>query len=272
MFELFTLPFMQKAMIGGILVALLSSYYGVFLVQRKMSFLGSGLAHAAFGGVALGLLLKAEPLWVALPFTIVVSLMITWVHHKSRVEADSAVGIFFSTSMALGIVFMTFNNDKSSNALTYLFGTILAIEGSDLFLIGALLLITLSTLHLWGRWAYASFDHELARSEELPVYRDDYILSTLLAVNIVVSIKIMGLLLVSAFLVIPPATARLVARSFSTMTIYSIVIGVSTTLIGLMASYSLDAPSGATIILVQALLFFFFALGAKSLFQTRIRK
>ena len=125
MFDLLTLPFMQRALIAGVLIGFLASYYGVFVVQRGLSFLGSGLAHAAFGGVALGLLLESEPLWIAVPFTIIVAIGITWVKNRTELGSDTTIGIFFSVSMALGIIFLYLRKQYSTEAFTYLFGSIL---------------------------------------------------------------------------------------------------------------------------------------------------
>lgn len=247
---------MQRALIGGALVGFLASYYGVFIVQRGLSFLGSGLAHAAFGGVALGLLLETEPLWVALPFTVVVAIGIAWVKYRTELSSDTAVGIFFSVSMALGIVFLFLRREYTGDAFTYLFGSILAVTETDIWITLAMVLVVFATWPLWSRWAYTSFDRELAQTDRLPVIRDDYFLSVLVAVTIVVAIKVVGIVLIAAFLVIPAATARVLSRSFRMMTIVSIIIGVSSALIGLVVSYYIDIPSGATIILIQSLLFF----------------
>ena len=214
------------------------------------------LAHAAFGGIALGLLLKSEPLWIAVPFTIFVSIGITWVRNQTDLGSDTAVGIFFSVSMALGIVFLFLRKEYSSDAFTYLFGSILAITKTDLWMTAFVVLITLFTYPLWRRWAYASFDRELAEIDRLPVVWDDYLLSILIAVTVVVAIKVVGIVLIAAFLVIPAATAKLVSRTFRTMTIISIAVGISSAVVGLWISYHLDVPSGATIILFQAVLFF----------------
>jgi len=256
MIDLLTMPFFQRALIAGILVGFLSSYYGVFVVQRGLSFLGSGLAHAAFGGVALGLLLNMEPLWVAVPFTIVVAVLITWVREKTSLGRDTAVGIFFSVSMALGIVFLALKKDYSADAYTYLFGSILAVSKSDLWVTAAVTFLALATWKLWGKWAYATFDRELALADRQPVLRHDYLMSVLVAVTVVVAVKVVGIVLIAAFLVIPAATARLAARTFLSMTIWSVSIGILSAIAGLFLSYVGDIPSGATIILVQAVLFF----------------
>lgn len=256
MIEFFTLPFMQRALIAGILVGFLASYYGVFVVQRGLGFLGSGLAHAAFGGVALGILLNQEPLIVAVPFTVLVAIGITYVKNKTNLAGDTTIGIFFSVSMALGIIFIFMKRQYTSDAFNYLFGSILAVSLTDVIAPAILILITLIFSPFWKRWAYTSFDRELAQADRIPVQFDDYVLSVLIAVTIVVSIKVVGIVLIAAILVIPPAASRLINKSFSRMTIISILFGISTAVIGLWISYYLDFPSGATIILLQAALFF----------------
>jgi len=247
---------MQRALIAGILVGFLASYYGVFIVQRGLGFLGSGLAHAAFGGVALGILLETEPIWVAVPFTVIVAIGITWVKDKTKLGGDTTIGIFFSVSMALGIIFIFLKRQYSSDAFNYLFGSILSVTLLDIIVLIILIIITLFLFPFWKRWAYSSFDRELAQADRIPVQFDDYLLSVLIAVTIVVSIKVVGIVLIAAFLVIPPAASRLMNRSFSRMTVVSIIIGITTALVGLWISYYMNVPSGATIILLQAAVFF----------------
>lgn len=256
MLELFAMPFMIRAMIAGILVASMGSSLGTFVVQRKMSFLGDGLAHAAFGGVALGLLLGTEPLWIAVPFTLIVSLSITWLKEHTNIEQDTSIGIFFAVSVALGVVFLAIKDNYSVDAYSYLFGSILSVSMVDLYISVAMLIVTiLAMFKYWHRWAYATFDSELARADALATKRDDLILSALISMVIVLSIKLVGIVLIASFLVIPSATAKLVSRTFSQMTILSIVFGIIGALFGLFFSVIFDLPSGAVIILVQAILF-----------------
>ncbi|PEN14676.1 manganese transporter [Longibacter salinarum] len=256
MIDAFQLAFMQRAMIASVLIGALASYFGVFVVQRRLSFLGVGLSHAAFGGVALGLLLQVDPMWVALPFTVVVALGINVVTQRGDIAGDTAIGIFFAVAIALGVVFLALTPRYTSDAFAYLFGSILAVQTSDVWLVAIVAATTLLLLPMWGRWAYASFDRDLAQAGRVPVQRDDLLLSVLLAVTIVASVKIAGIILIAAFLVIPAATARLLASRFRTMTAVSVGIGSLTAAIGLVLSYVLDVPSGATIVLVQAMLFF----------------
>lgn len=246
----------QNALIGGTLVGALASYLGVFVVQRRMAFLGSGLSHAAFGGVALGLLLNTQPLWVALPFTVGVAVAMVWVRERAGLAGDTTIGIFFAVSMALGIIFLSLKEGYSSDAFTYLFGSILAVSRADALAAAAVALGVVALGPMWGRWAYATFDRNLARADRLPVMAEDYLLTVCLAVAIVVSMKVVGIVLISAFLVLPPATARLLAQTFAGMTLWSVALGVATVIAGLFISFQSNLPSGATIILLQAAIFF----------------
>lgn len=254
--DLFLFPFIQRALIAGVLVGFIAGYYGVFVVQRKMSFLGSGLSHAAFGGVALGLLLGLEPMMIAIPYTLITAFLIIYLKEKTRIGTDTSIGILFSVSVALGIVFLSLRKEFSAEAYSYLFGSILSVYLQDIYLTAIICIITILTaFKLWGRWAYATFDIELAKSDRLNVLLDEYLLSILLALSIVVTIKLVGIVLISAFLVIPAAAAKMTAKTFYSMTIISILISVLSSIAGLILSFYLDMPSGAVIILLQSLIF-----------------
>lgn len=257
MIEALSFPFMQRALAAGLIVGILAGYYGAFIVQRGLAFLGNGLAHAAFGGVALGILLELEPLWVSIPFTIAAAVGITWVRAHSNIGDDSSIGIFMATSMALGIIFISMRQEYSASAINYLFGSILAVSANDLVVGGGILGVTVCFLPFWRRWAYATFDRELAEADRIPVQRDDYILSILVALTVVISVKIVGIVLVTASLIIPAATARLYARTFFQMTVGSVLVGILTSILGLTAAYYFNLPGGAAIILLQAVVFFF---------------
>ncbi len=257
LWSIFQLPFMQRALLAGLLVALMSSVLGVFVVQRGLSFLGDGLAHAAFGGVALGLLVGvSQPLWVALPFTLLTSLGIAWVRDRTQLSSDTAIGIFFAVAVALGVIFISLETDYSVDAWNLLFGSILGIGHQELLIIAGVTPLGLGLLGaLWGRLAYATFDAELAQTDGVKTRRLEYLLFALAAVVIVVSVRVVGAILIAAYLVIPAAAARLVSRSLFQMTLLSVVFGMLSTVVGLVASFFLEVPSGSTIILTQAALF-----------------
>lgn len=265
-FSAFQFPFMRYALLAGLCVALMGGLLGVFVVQRRMSFLGDGLAHAAFGGVALGLFLNIrQPLWVALPFALVVALGIAWLRDHTDLSSDTAIGIFFAVSVALGVLFISLRQDYTVDAWNWLFGSILGVSTADVTVI---LLVTLFSLillaWLWGKLAYATFDEELAATDGVRVGRLEYLLLALAAVIIVVSVRVVGVILMAAYLVIPAASARLLAHSLFQMTLISIALGVLSTLLGLYASFVLDVPSGSTIVLTQAALFVLAALIARA--------
>ncbi|MCC6548264.1 metal ABC transporter permease [Candidatus Sumerlaeota bacterium] len=261
MVEAFQYGFMQRALAAGIIIAAISSYLGVFVVQRRMGFLGNGLAHSAFGGVALAILLQShipalDPLWIAAPFTIAVALAIQWVQQRTRLASDTAIGILFSLAMAAGIIFLSKTTRYSSDAMTYLFGSILTVGVRDVVMSIIVLALFAAALPLWGRWAYATMDGELARADAVPVERDNYILTAVLAVVIVMAMKIVGIVLIAAFMIIPAATGRLLTNRFSAMTITSVIAGIASVVIGLPLSVQLDIPSGALIIVLQSAAFF----------------
>ena len=249
---------------------------GVFIVQRRLAFLGDGLAHAAFGGMGLGALLVFgfglsagtiifhEPLWVALPFVLLTALGIAWVSGSTGLSSDTAIGVFFAVTTALGVMLFSLippDADVGVDVFDLLFGTILGVRRGDLLLVvGTCLLSLLFFVVVWGRLGYATFDDELARTDGLRVRALEYLLFAVAGVICVVSTLVVGVILIAAYLVIPAASARMVSRSLIQMTLLSVAIGVATTLAGLVASFYLNVPSGSTVVLTQALVFVVAAL------------
>ncbi len=244
---------------------------GVFIVQRRLAFLGDGLAHASFGGMGLGALLVFgfglsagtiifhEPLWVALPFVLLTALGIAWVSGSTRLSSDTAIGVFFAVSVSLGVMFFSLippDADVGVDVFDLLFGTILGVRRGDLlFIAGTCLLSLLFFVVVWGRLGYATFDDELARTDGLRVRALEYLLFAVAGVVVAVSTLVVGVILIAAYLIIPAASARMVSRSLIQMTLLSVAIGVATTLAGLVMSFYLDVPSGSTVVLTQALVF-----------------
>ena len=259
--------FMQRALVGGAAIAVMAGLLGVFVVQRGLAFLGDGLAHASFGGIALGALvaygtagsgLLAQPLWVALPFTLAAALGIAWVRDRTSLSSDTAIGVFFAVSVALGVLFLSLIPPDRNvvDVWHLLFGSILSVGPADLgIILVTAALVTAALLWAWPRLAYATFDAELARTDGVRVRALDYALFAIAAVAVVVSAQVVGIVLMAAYLVIPAATARLASRSLAAMTVSSVAIGLVSTLAGLSASYLADVPSGSTIILIQAAAF-----------------
>ncbi|MCA1947113.1 MAG: metal ABC transporter permease [Armatimonadetes bacterium] len=248
--------FMQRALLAGLLLALAGGYLGVFVVQRRMAFLTDGLAHSAFGGVALGLLLGWPPLLLALPGTFAVSLGIVALGRRTRLSNDTAIGVFFATSVALGIVLLSRKQGSTGDAMAYLFGSIVLIGPQELLLAAILFMATLALVPQWGRWALEGCDPELARTDGLRPERSEYVLAGALALVVVASVKLVGAVLAMAFLIVPAATARLWSRTLLGQTLGSVLLAVAAVVLGLWGSYRFDLPSGPAIVLAQAALFF----------------
>jgi len=270
--EILGFAFMQRALAAGLLVALMSGLLGTFVVQRRLSFLGDGLAHSAFGGMGIGALAVVtfgvveagggwlrHPLWVALPFALLTALGIAYVRDRTDLSSDTAIGVFFAVAVALGVLaFSRIPPDVNLgfNVMDLLFGSILAVRTTELTAIVVAAVVVVVTLgFVWGRLAYATFDDELARTDGVRARRLEYLLFVLAAVVVAVSAVVVGIVLMAAYLVIPAAAARLWSRSLAGTSARAVVIGMATTLVGVVASFYLDAPTGSAIILTQAAVF-----------------
>lgn len=256
MMEMLHYSFMQRALVAAILAGILCSIIGVYVVLRKLSFIGAGISHSAFGGVALGFLLGLNPVITAIPFSIAIAAAIGLVSKRGRISEDVSIGIFFPTAMALGLVFVGIAHSYNVDLFGYLFGSILAVSTSDLWMIGILGFIVLATVALlFKELFFVSFDEELAKVSGLPVEKLYYLLLCLIAVTVVISIKIVGIILVAALLVIPAATAFQLTNNFRPMMLISASLGALSGILGLLLSYRFDLPSGATIVLTATALF-----------------
>jgi len=253
--------FMQRAMIAALAVAAVCAVIGVFVVQRGLAFLGDGLAHAAFGGIAIGLYLGASvdhAVWIAIPFTAVIALGIGYVLRRTQLRGDVATGVFFSFSFALGVLFLGLRTaqDRQVDVESLLFGNMLAVTPEVLIVVVLVAVVALVlTMLLWSRLAYAIFDPELAAISGVPVAVLEYLLLVETAVVVVVAVKTVGVVLVSSFVVIPAAIARLLVRTLARATALALVIGVAGASVGLIASFHLDTPTTATIILIHCAVF-----------------
>lgn len=265
--DLFSFAFMQRALVAGLAIAVMAGILGTFIVQRGLAFLGDGLAHASFGGIALGALIAAttsnsgllqQPLVIAVPFTILVALGIAFVRDHTKLASDTVIGVFFAVTVALAVLFISVIPPERStvDVWSLLFGSILAVTRVDLLVILAVFVFgVLALVRLWPALAYSTFDSQLAQTDGVNVRRLEYQLFMLAALITVVSAQVVGVVLMAAYLVIPAATARLLAHSLIGMTVRSVIIGLLSTAGGLLLSFYLDVPSGSMIILSQAALF-----------------
>jgi ABC-type Mn2+/Zn2+ transport system permease subunit len=256
--EMFSLGFMQRAFLGGLMVGATCSFLSVFVVLRRMAFIGQGVSHGAFGGVALFVLLGLDPAWGAMVFALATAIAIGTVSRRSGVAEDSTIGIFLAVTMALGILFLGFKEGITGNLFGYLFGSILSILPGDIpWILGVTGVVFVLLLAFVKELYFYVFDENMARVSGIPVDFLYFGLLIVLAVTVVASIKLVGVILVTALLVMPGAGAKVLTTNFAALIGISIAAGVSSVVIGLVAAYLLDVSPGAAIVLV---LFLFFLL------------
>lgn len=257
MLEILSSPFMQKAFIAGILVSILTGLLSVFIVLRKMSFVGAGISHAAFGGVAIGFFAGINPLFTAIAYSIIVAIGIEFTARKGMISEDVSIGIFYSVSMALGVALVSLSKSYNVDLFGYLFGNILAISQTDILLTVITFVLVTGFIAIFLKELFLStYNEELAQVSGIPVKLLNNLFLISLAVSIVISIRIVGIILVSALLVIPGATARLYAKGLLSMLILSCLAGVISVISGLFISYEYDIAPGASIVLASAFIFF----------------
>lgn len=263
MTEWLHLGFMQNALAAGVLLSLVLAVVSCFVVLRKFSFIGVGVAHSAFGGVALGALIGVSPTISAIVFAVMVANAIGIVGSQRRLSADTAIGIFFSLAMALGVIFIGLSTTYNVDLFGYLFGNILAITHEDIIVIAVLGSLVLAAIWLFFKeLLFVAFDREVAHVSGIPVTFLDHFFLTMLALTVVISMKVVGIVLVSALLVIPGATAAQVTDRYGAMFAVAIATALCSTIGGLCISYYADLASGATIVTVASLIFFgFFGIG-----------
>ncbi|MBI5837768.1 MAG: metal ABC transporter permease [Candidatus Eisenbacteria bacterium] len=248
--------FLARAALGAMLVSLTLSLLSGFVVLKRLAFSGSGMAHAAFGGVALALLLGLPPAPVAVVFSLAVAYLVTRLSRDGGLPEDSAIGIFFAASMAFGVIVLSFHRGYNVDLFSLLFGNLLAVQMSDLYMMAGLAAVVSFVVgrYFWELISVA-FDEDLATVGGLPVRGLNLALMVLLALAVILSMKAVGLILVSALLVLPGATALELAGSLRSFVGLSILFGLLAAATGLAASYALNLASGAAIVLSGTLIF-----------------
>lgn len=262
------LPIFQRALFAGALLAALLALLGVLVTARGLAYLGDGLSHAAFGGIALGMFLGlASPLAIAIPFTALAAIGIGALRRRWGLRSDVAMAILFAVCFSVGVVLLkkARRTQTTFDPEQLLFGNILLVGEDDLYIVLGVAAVTVGFVVFgWTRIAYATFDEELARLSGIAVGWLESALLALLAAVVVASIRLAGVVLVSAFLVIPAATARLVGRSLLGVVGWAMLIGVLGVLLGFVTAHALGWPEGAAIVLAMAFEFLLF-VGVKRL-------
>jgi zinc transport system permease protein len=248
--------FMQRALLTGVFIAVACAILGVFLILRRDAMIGHGMAHVTFGGVALGLFLDVEPLLVALVVAVLCSLLILRLREKVGIYEDTAVGIFSSAGMAIGVILVTVSGKFNVNLFGYLFGNILAIENFEVGMaVGLALAIIAVMLLFYQEFLYQTFDTESARTSGIRGSHLDAVLAILTSVTVVIGMKVVGILLVAALLVIPSAAGLQLARNFRQAMMISSLVATCSVTAGLAAAYYWDLPASGTIVITSFMMF-----------------
>ncbi|TAJ32124.1 MAG: metal ABC transporter permease [Nitrospirae bacterium] len=255
--EMLTYDFMQRSLLAAATVGAVCSVIGVFVVLRGLAFVGAGTAHAAFAGVALAYLVGLPPL----PLAIIFGLATVWVtgvmEEQGRMKLDVSIGILYTATMALAILFIGLMKGYNAEVYGYLFGSVLSVTPDELRVILVLSMVVLGVLLTFSKELYfIAFDQEMAEASGVPARRIFYLLLTLVALTVVVSLKTVGAILVFAMILIPASTAYQLTHSLSHMTAYAVVIGVACAVGGVLLSYIWDLPSGPAIVLLATTIFF----------------
>lgn len=249
--EMFSYSFMVRALLAGIMIALSAALVGTPLVLKKNSMLSDGLSHVAFGAFALAVVLGFAPIWVAIPIVILASFFILKLDDSSKIHGDSAIAVLSASALAIGIFIVSLagtNVDINS----YLFGSILSVDGNEMLLSFALLMVIIAVYVIFHNKIFAlTFDEKFARAIGINTKALNIVFTILCSVLIVLGMRLVGALLISSLIIFPTLSAQTIFKSFKSVTIAGAVLSVASFVIGLIVSYLLSTPTGATIVITN---------------------
>lgn len=248
--------FFQNALIGSLLASVLCGIIGTYIVTRRLVFISGGITHASFGGIGIGVFLGINPIISAMIFSIMSACGVQWLSTKGHIREDSAIAMFWTLGMSVGIICCFLTPGFMPDLPSFLFGNILTIGTTDLFVLAFLTLVAIVVFGLlYNTIVSIAFDTIFARSQRLPVKTIEYLIMILIAMTIVSTLRMVGIVLAMSLLTIPQMTANLFTFSFKTMIFLSIAFGWASCLVGLAISYWFNVPSGASIIFVSIVMY-----------------
>lgn len=259
--EILQYAFFQNALAGSLLASIVCGFIGTYIVTRRLVFISGGITHASFGGIGLGVFSGINPVISAMVFAVLSACGVQWLSQRGDVREDSAIAVFWTFGMSVGIICCFLTPGFMPDLPSFLFGSILTIGKADLWLLAGLSIVVTAIFTLFYRSILSvSFDNCFARSQHLPVTLIEYMMMALIAMTIVSTLRMVGIVLAISLLTIPQMTANLFTYSFKRMIGLSIVIGWADCLSGLAISYALNVPSGASIIFVSIILYALFKI------------
>lgn len=257
--KMFSYQFMVRAAVVGLLVSLCAALLGVSLVLKRYSMIGDGLSHVGFGALAVASVLGLAPMAVAIPVVIAAAVLLLRLSSRARLKGDALIAMISAGSLAVGVIVLSLSSGTTGDVNNYLFGSVLAMTGEDVWLSVALAAVVLILFVVYYRKIFAvTFDETFARATGEKAEAYNMLLACLTALTIVLGMRVMGAMLISSLIIFPALTAMRVCRSFRSVTISAAVISVVCFLLGLCASYLLDTPTGATVVVANILAFLIF--------------
>ena len=254
--ELLSFGFFRNALIAAVLTSIIAGIVGSYIVARRTVFISGGITHASFGGMGIAYFLGFPPFAGAAVFAILSAIGIEWSSNKVGLREDSSIAILWSLGMAIGILFVFLTPGYTPNLMGFLFGDILTVKVSDLLWLSGIGLICILLIKLFYPVILSvAFDSEFASVSKMPVQTIKYVSAIIVAISIVLSIKVMGIILVLSLFTIPASAANLFAKDLKKMMYFSVLISVIGSVTGLLVAYYLDLPSGATIIFTLTILY-----------------
>lgn len=255
-FNLFSYTFLQRALIVGLLISVSSSFLGIFLVLRKYSMIGDGLAHVSFATVALALLLNQSPLLISIPIVSLSSLLILKLSEENRIGGDAAIGLISSTAVAIGVMISSVSSGFSVDLYSYVFGSILIISEMDVYFSLVLSIIIVGTaLYFYQDLFAMTYDMDYAKVSGRKTKQLNQIISFLTSITIVLGIRVVGTMLISSLIIFPTVSALRLSNSFKSTILWAVIISSFSVVMGLIISISFDLPTGSSIVLINALVF-----------------
>jgi len=255
--ELLQLEFFRNALMAGFLVSIACAIVGTYVVVNRIVFITGGIAHAAYGGIGLGVFLGINPVIGAVVFSLMAAFGMGTVSYNTKQRIDTLIGVMWATGMAIGIVFADLTQGYTAGLMSYLFGSILTISRLDLALMAGLdVLVVVITILFYAQWMSISFDPEFSEIMGLPVKRFYLLLLSLIALTVVMVMRMVGIIMVIALLTIPPAIANRFYTSLKGIMALACLLGIVFTLVGMLISFYLNLTSGAMIILVAGATYF----------------
>ncbi|MCD8213950.1 MAG: metal ABC transporter permease [Campylobacter sp.] len=266
MSEILSLNFMQNALAAGVLVSIVCAITGSLVVINRMTFIAGGIAHGAYGGIGIAFFFSLEPLLGACLFSLLLALVIATLTLRDKSKIDSVIGAIWAFGMAIGIIFIDLTPGYNADLMSYLFGSILAVSSGDLLFMGAIDVVFIALIGLFYRQFTAlSFDAEFAKLRGVNTTLFYYVLVCMMALCVVATIRVVGLILVIALLTIPPYIAQIFAKRLGSMMAISALFSIIFCVSGLMLSFELNLTGGASIILIASVCFFIFCFRFKNL-------